>query len=188
MNWLIRLFQRMSYLQKMAGEDIYQEDPSDPRRKLPGDAFYQHLGEDKPQLGDRVFEHYGVWMYPFKKVKRDSVEGYYLDWFDEPGSIHDISKVQAGDKIADRALNMTPYWEVSGIDPDKGRIYVNPIEPNPFVTGVGAGSGVGSGTGAGSGAGSACGCGAGWGSGVGSETGAVAGAGPATSNVHSPGM
>lgn len=90
-------------------------------------------------LGKQVFQKLGVWLYPFNKVKKDNKEGWYLDWFNDPGSIHDINDVSVGDKIADRSLNMTPYWQVSFINSDTGRIFVNPIEPNPFVTGVGAG-------------------------------------------------
>lgn len=90
-------------------------------------------------LGDRVFQHFGVWQYRFDRVKKDPVEGYYLDWFDNPGSIHDISKVEIGDQVADQSLNMTPYWEISGTDEDKGRIYVTPLPDNPLTTGVRAG-------------------------------------------------
>lgn len=108
-------------------------------RFLPNDEIYDELGMDRPSLGDRVYEKWGIWQYPFQKVKKDVVEGWYLDWFDYPGSIHKIESVQVGDKVGDDKLNMTPYWEVSGIDEDKGRIYVNPIEPNPWLTGVGAG-------------------------------------------------
>ncbi len=114
-----------------------QED--DPRRRLPSDAIHDEVGEDRPQLGDRVFEEYGVWQYPFDKVQNDQMEGYYLDWFNYPGSIHDLNKVQTGDKIADESLNMTPYWEVTRIDEDSGRIYVVPFGANPWLTGVGAG-------------------------------------------------
>lgn len=90
-------------------------------------------------LGDRVFESQGVWMYPFSKIKKDTTEGWYIDWFDDPGGIHDMNSASIGDKVADQTLNMTPYWEISFINADQGRIYLNPIEPNPFITGVGAG-------------------------------------------------
>ena len=95
--------------------------------------------DDHEGPGDMIHKHYGVWQYSFNQVKHDPVEGYYLDWFEDPGSIHDITKVSAGDKIADNQLNMTPYWEVSGVDENKGRIYVIPIGQNPWLTGVGAG-------------------------------------------------
>jgi len=102
-----------------------------------GDLFEEENYGDS--LGERIFESQGVWLYPFKNVKRDNIEGWYIDWFDNPGSIHEIEKVNIGDKVADFSLNMTPYWEVNGVDSDRGTIYLTPIEPNPFITGVGAG-------------------------------------------------
>jgi hypothetical protein len=47
--------------------------------------------------------------------------------------------VEIGHKVADSAINMTPYWEVNYVDPDRGIINLTPIKPNPFITGVGAG-------------------------------------------------
>ena len=109
------------------------------QRELPSDAVYDQIGEERPSFGDRLHEQKGVWLYPFNQVKQDAGQGWYLDWFDEQGSMSDLSKVNPGDQVADKALNLTPYWEVSYVDENSGRIYVNPIEPNPFISGVGAG-------------------------------------------------
>jgi hypothetical protein len=95
--------------------------------------------ENQSPLGDQVYEARGVWLLPFKAVKKDAIEGWYIDWAENPGSVSDISKVKIGDKVADYSLNFTPYWTISGVDETKNRIYLNPIEPNPFVTGKGAG-------------------------------------------------
>lgn len=92
----------------------------------------------KQDPGEVVLQHYGVWTYPFNLVKKNS-EGYYIDWFENPGSIRYLEKVQIGDKVADFALNMTPYWEVNFVDEDKGQIWLTPIDPNPYITGQGAG-------------------------------------------------
>jgi hypothetical protein len=96
-----------------------------------------HIGEAM-NIWDELFKSRGIWQYPFAAVKRDEVEGWYADFFANPFA-SDISQVSIGDKVADRSLNFTPYWDVSGIDEDKGRVYLNPIEPNPFLSGVGAG-------------------------------------------------
>lgn len=90
-------------------------------------------------IGKALHKEHGVWLLPFSAVKKDSKEGWYVDWSETPGSISDIEDVQIGDKVADYAINMTPYWEISGTDPQKNRIYLTPIEPNPFLTGIGAG-------------------------------------------------
>jgi len=96
-------------------------------------------GNPQNPLGERIFKSRGVWLYPFKDIKKDFTEGWYIDWFDGPGSINDIEQVNIGDKVADFSLNMTPYWEVNGVNADSGKIYLTAIEPNPFITGVGAG-------------------------------------------------
>lgn len=101
--------------------------------------------EDPKTVGDM-----GGWQrlvqYPFNRVKKDNVEGWYLDWAKAPGTIwfgavnsQDINDVQNGDSVADSQLNMTPYWKVTWVDPQAGRVYVDPVEPNPFISGVGAG-------------------------------------------------
>lgn len=89
-----------------------------------------------PNIARAIFKEYGVWPYPFSEVKRDSIEGYFIDWTNNPVDLP-IEDINVGDKVADQSLNFTPYWEVSFVD-DK-RIYLNPVEPNPFLTGVGAG-------------------------------------------------
>lgn len=136
MSWFTFL---LKHAADYGGDDDIPPNPKDPRRHLPNDGLYDALNEDKPQLGDRIFQHYGVWQYAFQMVKKDVTEGWYLDWFENPGSIHDFNQVQIGDQVADNKLNMTPYWEVSGLDESKGRIYVTPIGQNPWVTGIGAG-------------------------------------------------
>jgi hypothetical protein len=70
------------------------------------------------------------WMYPFSKVKRDAIEGYYLDWEEEPGLIPSPDLVSVGDLVQDVALNATPYWRVSGVF--DGKIFVVPYGENPF--------------------------------------------------------
>lgn len=90
-------------------------------------------------LGKVIHQQHGVWMLHFQNAKHDEIEGWYFDFFEDPGSIRDINDVSIGDKVADYSLNMTPYWTVNGIDENKGRIYVTPIEPNPIATGKGAG-------------------------------------------------
>jgi len=101
-----------------------------------GDLFEDNSNS---YLGDKIFKSNGVWLYPFKEVKKDVTEGWYIDWFNNPGSINDIENVSISDKVADFSLNMTPYWEINGINSSSGKIYLTPIEPNPFITGVGAG-------------------------------------------------
>lgn len=96
----------------------------------------------KPKQIRDLFKHTGVWQYPFQLVKNDPSQGWYLDWFDQPGTIDDMSRVKPGDKVADDKLNMTPYWEVTFVDENSGRIYVQPLENNPFLTGVGAGGAI----------------------------------------------
>ena len=80
-------------------------------------------------------------MIPFADIQKDPQEGYYFDWgsHHQGGSISNLSKINIGDKVADKSLNWTPYWTVSGVDEKKQIIYLTPIEPNPLVTGVGAG-------------------------------------------------
>jgi len=90
-------------------------------------------------LGRMVKKAQGVWMVPFNTAEKDQVEGWFFNWFENPGSIPDLKEVEIGDKIADMTPNMTPYWTVNGVDEKKGRIYLTPIKPNPFLSGVGAG-------------------------------------------------
>ena len=63
-------------------------------------------GDPRQPLGERIFESSGVWLYPFNNVKKDVTEGWYIDWFDGPGSIQDIEQVNIGDKVADYSLNI----------------------------------------------------------------------------------
>ena len=99
----------------------------------------QEPQEGPESLGDQIFQHHGVWQYPFNLVQKSNTEGWFINWYDSQGGIPDIDSVNIGDKVADQSLNMTPYWEVNFVDSDKGIIFLNPIEPNPFVSGVGAG-------------------------------------------------
>jgi hypothetical protein len=101
--------------------------------------YWIEAEEEKPHLGKMIKANKGVWMIPFNSIKKDPQEGWFADWFDEPGSIQDLADVSVDDKVSDQSLNFTPYWKVNGVDEQKGRIYLDPIEPNPFVTGVGAG-------------------------------------------------
>jgi hypothetical protein len=90
-------------------------------------------------LGRAIYAKKGIWMIPFSSIKKDPQEGWYADWANEPGSVQDLADVNVGDKVSDQSLNFTPYWTVNGVDEAKSRIYLDPIEPNPFVTGIGAG-------------------------------------------------
>lgn len=90
-------------------------------------------------IGNQLYQHHNVWMLPFKDAKNDPKEGWYINWFDNPGSISNLENVKIGDSVADYSLNMTPYWTVSHIDEKSGNIYLNPIEPNPYLNGIGAG-------------------------------------------------
>ena len=104
-------------------------------------GFKQERKVNEDSLGNKIFNKWKIWMYPFKNIKHDGNE-WYIDWFEDPGSISDIEQINIGDNIADLALNMTPYWKVSYVDSDSGKIFVTPIEPNPFLTNIGAGGAV----------------------------------------------
>jgi hypothetical protein len=110
--------------------DRESDDPTEPSEETPTDHQPTH-----------------IWTLRFSDAKRDAIEGYYYDLSKlhaplldlktaKKGTIHDI---EVGDQIADLALNRTPYWVVQSVDIDTHKIYVSPIEPNPFATGVGAG-------------------------------------------------
>ncbi len=84
--------------------------------------------------------------YPFSRAKRDSQEGWYLDWkalpgdiFTEQGRTSDINALQNGDMVEDSVASSVPYWRIGWVDANIGRVYVEPIEPNPFLNNVGAG-------------------------------------------------
>jgi hypothetical protein len=79
-----------------------------------------------------VEEKAGIWMHRFSDVRKDD-KGYFILKSDNPAG----GKMRAGDQLADQAINMTPYWMVSGIDGD--RINLTPIGSNPLKSGVGAG-------------------------------------------------
>jgi len=111
-----------------------EEKPFDHSKKLT-DMFIKAQGG----LGRAIYAKKGIWMIPFNSIKKDPQEGWYADWAEEPGSVQDLADVNVGDKVSDQSLNFTPYWQVNGVDESKNRIYLDPIEPNPFVTGVGAG-------------------------------------------------
>jgi len=76
------------------------------------------------------------WRFPFNDVKRDPIEGYFLD---ASGDLAMLQSAQTGDKVADFAISDRPYWEIKFVDESSGRIWVEPIGENPFLTGVGAG-------------------------------------------------
>jgi hypothetical protein len=90
-------------------------------------------------MGKFIHKQQGVWLLPFSAAKQDPEEGWYIDWAEEPGSVSDLDDISIGDKVADYSLNMTPYWVIGGVDKQKNRIYLTPVEPNPFLTGKGAG-------------------------------------------------
>ena len=101
--------------------------------------MFNNIPDTNEPLGDKIFKQHQVWQYPFNNVKKDNTNGWFIDWTDFQGGIPNIDSVNIGHKIADQALNMTPYWEVNYVDYEKGVIFLIPIEPNPFITGVGAG-------------------------------------------------
>ena len=75
---------------------------------------------------------YGSWQHRFSDVRRDN-SGFYILLGDNLMS----GKMQVGDTLADNALNVTPYWKIIALS--GGRISLEPIGTNPFLTGVGAG-------------------------------------------------
>ena len=79
-----------------------------------------------------VAQEAGVWMHRFSDVRRDS-QGFYILKADNPAG----NKMHPGDQLADYAMNMTPYWKVIAIVDH--RINLEPINSNPFKTGIGAG-------------------------------------------------
>jgi len=74
----------------------------------------------------------GSWMHPFSDVRKDEA-GFYILREDNP----DGWRMKQNDLIQDVALNTTPYWRV--VANDQERIDLEPIGPNPLLTGVGAG-------------------------------------------------
>lgn len=74
--------------------------------------------------------------YPFDRVRSEPGEGYFIDASDEPSL---LESVQVGDMVADYAISGKPYWEVRFVDEDSGRVWLDPVGDNPYVTGVGAG-------------------------------------------------
>jgi hypothetical protein len=79
-----------------------------------------------------VSEKAGSWMHSFSHVRRDE-HGFYILITDNPAG----SKMRPGDQLSDYAMNMTPYWKVISVDGE--RINLEPINSNPFKSGVGAG-------------------------------------------------
>lgn len=74
----------------------------------------------------------GIWQHRFSNVRKDSSGFFILKEDNDAGNL-----MQPGDKLADVAMNLTPYWVITTISGNK--INLNPIPPNPFATGVGAG-------------------------------------------------
>jgi hypothetical protein len=74
----------------------------------------------------------GTWMHRFSDVRRDG-QGFYILKTDNPAG----KEMRTGDQLADYAINMTPYWKV--INVVGHRINLEPINSNPFKTGIGAG-------------------------------------------------
>lgn len=90
---------------------------------------------------EKVRRKRGHWMYPFAQVKQEPGEGWFIDWLANPEGIP-IDKVEIGDPVADWSLHEIVYWTVRDIDVDGGRIWLDPTDENPFITGVGAGGAV----------------------------------------------
>lgn len=84
------------------------------------------------RLSTAYHEETNSWMHPFSDVRKDD-NGFFILREDNP----DGWRMKSGDLIQDVALNQTPYWKV--ISNDQERIDLEPIEPNPLLTGVGAG-------------------------------------------------
>lgn len=107
---------------------------------------YRDLIPDPENLPSRYRQERGVWKYPFAKVQQhrddDGFRRWTIDLLAEPdttlGDIR-IEDIEPGDLVADDILRDTPYWEVDEVDHDLLRVYVRPIPPNPWETGVGAG-------------------------------------------------
>lgn len=86
----------------------------------------------RTEVSTKWHEATGSWMHPFADVRKDS-GGFYILREDNP----DGWRMQPDDLIQDVALNSTPYWRV--LANDQERIDLEPIGPNPLLTGVGAG-------------------------------------------------
>jgi hypothetical protein len=111
-------------LQKELQEAIPEVDTSAPVDELSARREQKFLSE--------VEEKAGIWMHRFSDVRKDD-KGYFILKSDNPAG----SKMRVGDQLADHAINMTPYWMISGIDGE--RISLTPIGSNPLKSGVGAG-------------------------------------------------
>ena len=85
-----------------------------------------------PRLATEHHYTTGSWMHPFADVRKDE-QGFYILREENP----DGWRMQPDDLIQDVALNTTPYWRVTSNDQE--RVSLEPIGPNPLLTGVGAG-------------------------------------------------
>jgi hypothetical protein len=79
-----------------------------------------------------VQQQSGIWMHRFSDIRKDNSGFYILKQDNAAGA-----KMAPGHLLADYAVNMTPYWKIISVDGN--RINLEPIGPNPFLTGVGAG-------------------------------------------------
>lgn len=95
--------------------------------------WYRKIAENVGDLFQNPPENSRPLQYPFNMVKKDTSEGWYID------DLPDVSGISIGDQVADDKLNMTPYWEVNFVNEETGVVYLTPIEPNPFLSGIGAG-------------------------------------------------
>lgn len=84
------------------------------------------------KLATEFHETTSSWMHKFSDVRKDE-RGFYILREDNP----DGWRMKSDDLIADVAMNTTPYWKV--LANDQERVDLEPIGPNPLLTGVGAG-------------------------------------------------
>ena len=79
-----------------------------------------------------VFNESGAWAHRFSKIRKDADGFFILKSDNQAGKL-----MKQNQMLADYAMNKTPYWKISSIVGE--RIGLEPIAPNPFATGIGAG-------------------------------------------------
>lgn len=86
------------------------------------------------EMATKYYEKTNSWMHPFSGVRKDEL-GFFILHEDNP----DGWRMKPGDLIQDVTLSEIPYWQVKKNNHQEKAVYLEPIGPNPFITGVGAG-------------------------------------------------
>lgn len=115
--------------QKKIKEELSKAKPIDPDIEPSKDEL-KTMREQVSSV--KVQEQTGLWFHRFSDVRKDD-KGFFILKQDNPAG----NRMLAGQQLADFALNWTPYWLIKNIEGN--RINLQPIGPNPFLTGVGAG-------------------------------------------------